>query len=231
MFDLQALTTADLVLIGLLVAAIFGFLFQRKYEAPKIVASYDHKEPMARRSARSDKSHPVGVPVYDFHFLVKNTGRSPARKVVSVIVEFWHEDDSGALIKKEDFLPVPLRYAHETVNSKPVPVESVDVHPDRPYYWNIGTIPSEQAQEIWWPEETLYSVRGKERRGLPFVLDLYRPPHNQVNALYEGKHRIKVVLYSENSKPAEIVLEINWTGVWKDKEEEMFVGIVIEDPE
>lgn len=224
MFQCNALTTSDLVLIFttiILVGAAFGapyalFRLRRKFLAPKLVASYDHVEPMARRSSRSINKKPTGWCVYDFHFLVKNEGRSKAEKVAAVVVEFWSESGSGKLVKREDFLPVPLRYTSE--DSKDI--EAVDVHPSRPYYWNIGDIYPPYAQEDW-VKEVIFDDLGKEIEGQLFRLDLYKPPYNQAQALPEGTYGIKVVLYSENAKSAEILLTIRWSGNWKPEEREM----------
>jgi hypothetical protein len=55
-FDFTQITTADIVLILVSLVALFGWWFRRKVEDPDLGASYDHKEPMARRSARSTKN-------------------------------------------------------------------------------------------------------------------------------------------------------------------------------
>ena len=98
MLQCDPLSTSDLVLIILTVVALFGWVVRRKLEAPKLTVFYNHKEPMARLSARSEIL-PADWPVYDFHFRVKNSGMSSARNVVADIVEFRREDEFGALIK------------------------------------------------------------------------------------------------------------------------------------
>jgi hypothetical protein len=228
MFQCDPITTADLVLIFttiVLAAAAFiaPYWVSRKREeekAPKLVASYDHKEPMARRSARSIKRG--RQPVYDFHFLLENNGRSPARKAVAEIVEFRYDDGSGKLLKLKEFMPVPLRY-HLT--------EFVDVYPERPYYWNIGSIFPEEVQKSregkTFYNAYLYDVPGKEGDGLRFELDLWKPPHEQVNVFLEGRYGIKVVIYSENADPAEILLHTKWSGKWKSNEDKMLDQIKI----
>ena len=223
MFQCDPLTTSDLVLIVLTIVALFGWWVQRKLLAPKLVASYEHKKPMARLSSRTSANQPTGWLVYDFHFFVENKGTSKAESVAAVVVEYWSASGSGKLIKRDDFLPVPLRYTTEDDK----PVEFVDVHSGRPYYWNIGDIYPEEVQAAW-PKEELYNEPGKKVEGLLFKLDLYKPPYYQTRAFPKGIYGIKVVLYSENAKPAEIFLKFEWTGEWKPNEEEMFEQIKIE---
>ena len=170
---------------------------------------------MARLSSRSMDGQPTGEKVYDFHFLVRNSGRSPAKKVVAEIVEFWYVGMSGHLIALEEFLPVYLRY-HRT--------EYVDVHPQRPYYWNIGQIPSRKLQNLW-NKESLYDAPGTSARGLRFMLDLHSAPHNQTNVLAQGTFGIVVMLYSENAKPSKLCLRIEWSGRWSATAEQMFSEI------
>lgn len=237
MFQCDPITTADVVLlVSTVILAGAAFLApywvsrrREKELAPKLVAVYKHEEPIARRSAISFRRRPDKFPVYDLHFLVRNTGRSPARKVVAVVVEFWHED-SGVLIKKEDFMPVPLRYASEVIASNEVhsvPVEFVDVHPGRPYYWNIGRILSKGVWKKLWSKDSHFGVSGNEPVDMPFLLDLYNPPYDQVDAFPKGVYGIKVVLYLENVKPPEILLVFEWNEEWKDIENEMLEQIKI----
>lgn len=152
---------------------------------------------------------------------MRNEGRSEAEKVVAVVVEFWSDDGSNRLLHREDFLPVPLRYAY---------TEFVDVHPNRPYYWNIGEIQSPNLQEKW-KQGTFFDAPGKDGDGLRFRLDLDSRPCHQTDVLLEGKYGIKVVLYSKNSKPAEILLEIDWTGIWRSSERSMLQQIEINQVE
>jgi hypothetical protein len=212
------MTTSEIVIIIItaFIAPYVIFLMVRCYLTPKLTAHYEHKEPMARRSSRSINKKPTGWRVYDFHFLVENEGRSKAEKVAAVVVEFWTDGGSGKLVKSEDFLPVPLRYTSEDGKD----IEAVDVHPSRPYYWNIGDIYPPYAQEDW-VKEVIFDDLGKEIEGHLFRLDLYKPPYNQAQALQKGTYGIKVVLYSENAKPAEILLTIRWSGNWTPKEREM----------
>jgi hypothetical protein len=154
--------------------------------------------------------------VYDFHFRVVNGGKTPARNVVAEIVEFWFDKD-GALARLEGFLPVYLRY-HQT--------EYVDIHPERPYYWNIGEIPSRDIQNSW-NKQALCDVPGKRGPGLRFKLDLLNAPHNQPNVLLKGTYGLKVVLYSENARPATICLRVEWSGRWRASAQAMLKQIVI----
>src|SRR3990172_2042636 len=224
--DWTPLTTANVVQIGTtaflaLIAFVAPYLvwrLQREYLAPRLRASYDHKEPMARLSSRSVNGRPTRNNVYDFHFLLRNVGETPAKNVVAEIVEFWYEREAGVLIKLDQFLPVYLRYQQ---------TESVDIHPKRPYYWNIGDIHPSEVQQTW-DKATIFDAPGKRGPGQRFRLDLYGAPHNQTNALLAGEYGLKIVLYSENAKPAEIRLLIKWSGKWRATAENLLNEMVIE---
>ena len=223
--------TADLVLListGVLALVAFAAPYVtsklwRKFLSPKLKLSYEYKEPMARLSSRTKMDgSPTGEPVYDFHFLVENHGRSPAECAVAVVTEFWYDDPFGKLVKFEAFMPVPLRYDGRG--------EFVDVYPHRPYYWNIGFVYSPNLQAEW-DEAAVFDAPERAGGGLRFGLDLHKPPYYQVNRPSKGHYRIKVVVYSKNAEPAEILLEIIWLGEWKETKEEMFKQIKIREVE
>ncbi len=215
------MTVSELVLvITAFVAPYVVWLLQRKYLAPKLKISYIHDQPMSRRSSRYFKQEPdLKEPVFDFHFQVVNEGKSTARKVEAVIMELWFHDASGKPKKQEDFFPVNLRF-------DPKNPRYIDITPKRPILWNVGNIPSKHIQERL-DEDSIYDAPGTKSDGLRFLLDLYRSPFFQTNAFKPGSYGIKVSLYSENDYQAEILLKIDWSGNWRDTEEEMFREIVI----
>jgi hypothetical protein len=215
---IQISTTCLLAIIAF-VAPYAVWRLQRRHLAPKLRASYTHAEPTARLSSRTVQGRAAGPLVYDFHFKVTNTGRTPAKNTVAEIVEFWHEAQPGKLSQLQTFMPVYLRY-HQT--------EFVDVHPQRPYYWNIGDIYDASFQGTW-TRGSLYDAPGKARRGLRFRLDLHSAPHNQVNVLLKGTYGLKIVLYSEDAKPEIIRLKITWSGKWRASLDGMLKQIVIQE--
>jgi hypothetical protein len=227
MVEWTPLSTAEIVQISATcLLAIVAFLapyvifrLQRTYLAPRLQASYRHEQPMARRSSRTVQGRGAGPVVFDFHFELKNTGRTPARNVVAEIVEFWHEAEPGKLVKLDEFMPVYLRY-HQT--------EFVDVHPERPYYWNIGDIYPHRLQRTW-NKGSVYDAPGKQGNGLRFRLDLYSAPHNQVNALLKGTYGLKIALYSENAKPEIIHLRLTWSGKWRASLQDMLSEIIMQE--
>jgi len=215
------MTIYEIVLvITAFVAPYVVFLLRRNYLAPKLVVSYIHAPPMCRRSSRRFNEAPdLREPFFDFHFQVVNEGRTPARQVEAVVEEFWFHDASGRPKKQEDFFPVNLRFDSDD------PRFTV-ITPKRQILWNIGFIPSTFIQERL-DEDHIHDAPGANRDGPRFLLDIHRGPFFQINALKPGSYFIKVSLYSENDIRAEIILKIDWTGTWKDTEEEMFREIVI----
>ena len=173
---------------------------------------------MARKSSRTLSTGPLGEPVYDFHFHVRNTGKTAAERVTATIVEFWYEDSSKGFVPMVEFLPVLLRYAES---------ETVDIHPERPYYWNVGYLPSRKALQKL-PMPPRFDAPGKPSGGLAFWLDLYRPPWDQVNALAKGTYGLKVILHSKNAQAESILLKVDWTGKWRSTEVNMLEQIRIE---
>ena len=220
--DISTVTNYLLILVSIL--ALFSWWIQRKFEGPKLTASYKFEEPMARFSRHrikiSDDPEEYRIcPNYDFHFLVENSGMSSARNVVADVVEFLREDESGSLVIQDDWLPVPLRY-HKN--------EFVQLlHPERKYYWNIGTIYSPENRPIL-PAEEQDKWLGKEEDGLCLRLDLWKPPYEQIRLLPEGTYGIRIMLYSENAATEEIKLKIKWSGEWPKTENEMLEKGIIE---
>lgn len=227
MVEWTPLSTAEVVQISATcLLAIVAFVapyvvwrLQRRHLAPKLRASYLHKEPMARLSSRTVQGPGAGPAVFDFHFEVRNTGKTPATNVVAEIIEFWHEGAPGKLVKLDEFMPVYLRYLQ---------TEFIDVHPQRPYYWNIGDIYPRRLQQTW-NKGALYDAPGKRGTGLRFRLDLHSAPHNQVNVLLKGTYGLKIALYSENAKPELLYLRLTWSGRWRATLQKMLSEIVVQE--
>jgi hypothetical protein len=213
-------TTAILAIVAF-TAPFVVWRQQRKYLAPKLNVSYLHDQPMSRLSSRSVDGQPIGEPFFDFHFQVLNEGRSPAKRVEAVIEELWIYDASGKPVKQREFWPVNLRYDPHTPRY-------VDINPKRPYFWNIGNIPSAniQAGQL---RDSFIDVYENASDELRFVLDTLGGPFYQANAFLPGTYGIKIALYSENASKAVLLLKIFWSGEWRDTEEEMFRQIVIEE--
>jgi hypothetical protein len=46
--------------------------------------------------------------------------------------------------------------------------------------------------------------------------------YSHYDSLPLGTHRMKIVVYSENSSRLEQLFQLDWSGVWTETEEEMF---------
>ena len=222
------LTPTDWVLIGstlflgiIAIIAPYGAeLLKRSFLAPKLLISFRQSPPICRLASRRSISTPTSVvPSYEFHFQVKNRGKSQARQVEAVLEDIWIYDTSGKPSRIKDFVSVKLRYDNEGTRF-------VDINPERQILWNLGYILS-SPQHPWIRNELLINAPEGEEDGLRFFLDLLERPFEQPNCFLPGIYGIKVVIYSENAKPSEVNFKIVWSGNWKETEKEMFQEIVI----
>ena len=208
----------NIALIFPTITGVSIYLLKKMLEAPVLIASYSHNEPMVKKNTHAIPSYKIiedklirdsfNAEVYDFHFLVENFGFSSANYVVADIVELWEENKSGELVKDKTWLPVPLRYhKNEFVQQ---------VHRRRTYYWPEDFKNQPVRNEYIWDD------------GSPtFRLDLWNPPSLQIRLRIDRVFGIKIFLYGENVKPEVIYLKIMWDGKWHDEKKEMFERIKI----
>jgi hypothetical protein len=154
-------------------------------------------------------------PVYYFLFTVLNSGKSRARLCEAFLETLWQYDASDRPVMIDSFRPMHL------------PLEE-NINPNREVYCALGLISSAKYQRHV-ESSKFVDVPGAASKGLRFLLAITQYPNAQPNCLVKGKYAVRVSVYSENAKRHDAYFQINWTGNWQDKEEDMFREIVIKE--
>lgn len=196
-------------------------LFQEKLKqwifAPKLVIDFELEAPFCSKTPfflgwqTQGGEKKVNTEAYAFRFGVRNDGESQARLCEAFIAELKKEKENK-WVDVEYFQQVHLRwdigkesenlYTH--INPSSVRRLCIIGYIMKP----AKDLPKDEAK--WFRLTQLYSIGG------------YQPQH-----LNPGKYRIKVMVAAENAKPVSQNFELCWSGVWKDKSDEMFREIDI----
>ena len=140
---------------------------------------------------------------YFFRFRVRNCGRTRANNCECVIEALEKERD-GRWVKDETFQPLNLKWSNLKSSD-----EFLHINPKVPG---------------WFCDLIHVDNRSKE-----LIFDYIFAPHSQCLVLDVGvDHSIKVSVYAENAKPITAYFQIKWSGIWKDKPEEMFKEIRVD---
>jgi len=208
-----------LTTIFLGVIAIWGDKVKEFFFAPKIkvlfeeVSPYCHKT-FYRPSLLEIPPSDLNEPVFFFRFEIENAGSAKLRACEAKLEQLWIYNSAGKPQKIQGFNDVSLVWVN---GRRPV----IDLNPYRRDYCNIGHIASPKYQKEF--EARIFNdLPGSHDQQLRFVFELAESPHSQPNCLIPGKYAIKVMLYSENTRPKELWFEIAWSGNWQDNETEMF---------
>ena len=119
------------------------------------------------------------------------------------IEEVYRCKENGELEQLKNFIPLPLTWAHE---------HRVDtfLNPGQNKYLDIG-----------------YVTVGTRRVGLDFQFCFETRPFGELTKIEAGTYKVKIVLYSENTKSLPLYLCIRWHGSWKDKYDDMKKELII----
>lgn len=226
------LIVSTLILAGTaLIAPHVYDLIKRKWFAPELEIEFSHEPPYSHKTIRKTPKEapqqivvagtlPEVFPVFYCRFGVHNKGKSQAKLCEVVLEELWIADSSETFHKDENFSPVNLNW----VGFKGQPY--ININPDRRVFCDIGHLSSSEYQRYF--EISRYaSMNEEDQRKLKFFLDLHIYYFAQRDSFIPGNYKIKVGIYSENAKKCEQTFQITWSGVWKDREEEMFRELVI----
>lgn len=217
----QVLTSLFLGVCALFVPRIAEGVRRRAY-APRLEVGYEHRAPFVHRTYWVNRNDPTKrVPAHFFRLLVKNAGKSAAKRCELVLENLWVFDAAGAAHRAQDFSPVSLRFDESGERF-------LDLNPRRRVFWNIGHISSpdhftsvERAYCVDFPEAARSNTR--------FVFDQVEIPIAQPNCLSEGCMAFELVLTSDNAKTQARFYKIRWLGEWKDGHEEMLRTAVLEE--
>ncbi len=141
---------------------------------------------------------------YYYHLGIKNIGKSTAfncRGYVDGIYEY----NNAQYERIKNFIAMPLCWARE---DKP----DTFIGPEQNKFLDLGTI-----------NIVVHYLGGKR----PFELGFR--DFSDINRLNPGKYKIKIILYSENTKSLSVDLYINWSGQGKTDYSSMLKELVISD--
>jgi hypothetical protein len=213
--------TSDWVLIGtaLFLGAValfvpaFAEIIKRKFFAAKLKIDFELRPPDCH------KTHVVrGDAVYYFRFRVTNNGKSQARRCEAVVEKIYKADAAGNF-QEIKYTPINLIWGSSYG-------EYVDINPKRTFHCDLFNIPTRDFQG--WSENEYVDPIDTPPYELGIILNVKAAFFSQPNRLPPGKYRINVGVYSDNSKKIEQIFQINWSGHWKEAEQEMFKEVVVE---
>ena len=199
--------------------AIFGpFIaekIKRKWLAPRLIIEFSQTHPYCHLTERTD-----GSLVYYFRFLVINEGKSQARFCEALLEELWLADNSGKFIQDENFSSVNLIWVGQ-YDKNGIHKKFVNINPKRKIFCDIGHISHPKIAE-----KSVFFLE-KDSQELKFLFDITDRFFAQRDCISPGKAKIKISISSENAPKCERYFQIEWSGNWKDQEQDMFREIVI----
>jgi hypothetical protein len=199
-------------------APYFVEWLKKKYFGPKLKIEYIHEPPYCRRSRTSS-----GYSIYHAQFCVENRGKSQAKSCVAVLEELWLPNSTGKLVKEKNFLPVKLEWAiyHQKEDGRLFKSLLENINQDEKKYCDIGHIRHVQDSS---QQSVFYTP---PRTGQEFFLNVSPRLHAQPDCILPGTAKIKIGIYADNAPKITKNFKIEWSGKWKDNEEDMLKEIKI----
>jgi len=197
--------------IPLTIAALFQDDIKRFISAPKLEIEFELGPPYCLKTTMKSKvTTPDGRiqrfkwDAYYFRFRVKNRGGSQAKLCECVAEKLWVYGDGG-WSEDKTFQAVNLNWSNSKTQD-----EFLNINPNSPG-WFCDLV-------------HLENIPGKM-----MSIDYRSPfPNSQYAEIVPNiKHKILVVIYSENNKSVSREFEIHWTGEWRDEPNEMFEQVKI----
>jgi hypothetical protein len=228
------LSTTDWVLIGTslllaitaLVVPYLSELLKRRMFAPRLVINFEEKPPGCHKTrikvqAPNILGNIVDEPVFYFRFQVANEGKSQAKNCEAVVENVLMADAAGNFSENTRHTPVNLIWGSSYG-------EFVNINPGRRFFCDLLNVPSTAYQSHPIIARTFVDPPGCGVFPLGAILNVKAAFYSQPNRLPQGKYRVDVVVYSENSKEVRRRFILSWSGTWREDEEEMFKQLVIQ---
>jgi hypothetical protein len=223
--SVAGLSTTDWVLIGtsLLLAIIalivpyLSELLKRRMFAPKLVIHFEEEPPGCHKT--SIRGPGIDEPVFYFRFLVSNEGKSLAKNCEAVVENVLEADAAGNFSAYPRYTPINLGWGSGYD-------EFVNINPGRRFFCDLIFVPSAAFQSS--NMAAYVNPSGCAAFPLGAILAVRKAFYSAPNRFPQGKYRIDVAVYSENSKETRRRFVLSWSGAWRASEEEMFKQLVIE---
>ena len=166
---------------------------------PEIKIEFANEMPYCRH-ARTEG----GLRPYYGHFVVVNSGQTPADDCEAVLERVWdlrNEKKNSGWEEWRNFIPCNLKWSAEDRHNDFERACFKTIYPgERRYFCDIGRVDEGYAT---------------------FNFELCRPFLSQVNYLSCGKYKIQISVYSKNAAKVTEKFVVKWSGVWKEKQKDM----------
>jgi len=191
-----------------LVAPYISELIKRKMFAPKLKIMFQKEYPYIGEPITGKPitvRQPVGDNLYDICFGVKNEGNSQAKNCEVIIEEFYFKNRKGDLIENDRDFPAELLWRYGSKDY----LGPADILPKANKFFHIFYIAT--STERGHLDELLFYMN-MERIVPSAKGDKISVPLNYL--------KIKIVIYSENTKKCEQYVEIKSPGIKREKKEQ-----------
>jgi hypothetical protein len=217
--------TSLLLAIAALTAPYLSELLKRRMFAPKLVLHFEERPPGCHKTGLKGRDMTgkvvVDEPVFYFRFRVSNEGMSQAKNCEAVVENVLVADAAGNFAENSRYTPVNLIWGSSYD-------EFVNINPGRRFFCDLLHVPSPAYQSQMLGAQAYVNPPGSPPFPLGAILNVKAAFYSQPNRLPQGKYRIDIAVYSENSKEVRRSFMLSWSGAWRDDEEEMFRHIVIQ---
>jgi hypothetical protein len=227
------LSTTEWVMIGtsllLAIAALtvpyLAEFLKRRMFAPRLLIHFEEKPPGCHKTWLRGRDTAgkivVDEPVFYFRFQVSNEGKSQAKNCEVVVENVLTADVAGNFTGNSRYTPVNLIWGSSYD-------EFVSINPGRRFFCDLLHVPSTTYQSQMLGARKYVDPPGSGTFPLGAILSVRAAFYSQPNRLPQGKYRIDVAVYSENSKDVRRSFVLSWSGIWRDDEDEMFKQLVIQ---
>jgi hypothetical protein len=202
--------------------ALFGFVitefFKRRFFVPRLEVQYKNEPPYCVKTEFTSPEDPnLHEPVYYYRLILRNHGKSVAAQCEAVLEEIWQYDvsDSPKQVRIIDAQNLPIG---EGFNKNVKPNHDVKIG-----FFHLSSKAFQDKSE----RRAFTSVPGKNTADLCIKLEQKGVPNTQVNCLAPGKYGLRINIYSDNTPPLSIYLQVIWSGKWQDNEDDLHQELVV----
>ena len=183
--------------VGTLLAVIVALLKKEIlgiWWRPKFKSNFIRKDPYV---TYNDFNGQAGSSTaYCVHIEIENSGNKAAKDCIGSLEEIYSKKNGG-YEKIEAYIPMILRWVREDFGP-------TVISPGQKKYLDVGYIQEKNKDN-------------QERHFFQFFFKGY----SDFFRFASGNYRLKIIVYSENTRSKEVWLEINWSGNWVAKYKDM----------
>ncbi len=185
--------------VGMTVIIVYIEIIRSWIRKPEIKIEFANEMPYCRHARTKN-----GLRPYYGHFVVVNSGQTPADDCEAVLERVWdlrNEKRNSGGEEWRNFIPCNLKWSAEDRHKDFERACFKTIYPgERRYFCDIGRVDEGYAT---------------------FNFELCRPFLSQVNCLSRGTYKIQISVYSRNAVRATRKFVVKWSGVWKEEQKDM----------